>query len=558
MAEEIDFEGLANPFGYFDDTEKLLEYLKNQHTFRSGVSTLLGLYYTDDRIAVSLDANKVSGDGRSYVTGQEIGLPARITGITDFTAFGGDKIVIAPISTDAKKPDLPMKRKEPLTQNEIGWRVDTVVEALYGELPGGRPFKIVSKMREDNETLADEIEGLLDLVFEAQDEPSWLEAFARRGGVQGYVDVVIRLDEDVAVTVDAEDGERVEPKKKMDPDEFAESLQLYIPEPREIAPLTDPKDCTKLGGYILQYETNVFPTTPKAGSTTSSDGVVRWMEVYVPGKIRIYKSDPTVESGKWLQDGEDVVVPESRIPVVHHQHVRDARRYEGRGEVEPLMPSQDEINTRFSDRGRGVTYGSNPPWLGKGILNFHKQAMAPDLMIEAINEDGSIERIASDANDEGQNRHIEDLFDGLDKISKIPPIAAGLIKDSIGNLTSSTALRTVLRGFLGKIARIRKGHNKTVPEICDLILTYANDLGVLTTKPEERKTTIEWGDVVEMSSTERLDEALKKKGIGVPNSQLLEEIGYTEEKIGEFKVETDREAEEMEKKFGIADDADRK
>src|SRR5205823_2678796 len=62
-----------------------------------------------------------------------------------------------------------------------------------------------------------------------------------------------------------------------------------------------------------------------------------------------------ITSSHWTRIDNGLVVAEGanslgRIPLVHVQNAAAPFEYSGAGDVEPLIPLQDELNTRLSDR----------------------------------------------------------------------------------------------------------------------------------------------------------------------------------------------------------------
>lgn len=62
------------------------------------------------------------------------------------------------------------------------------------------------------------------------------------------------------------------------------------------------------------------------------------------------------EGRQLVAEGE---LPWGFLPVVHIQNIAQPYCYEGLSDVEPLIPLQDELNTRLSDRGNRITFQSS-------------------------------------------------------------------------------------------------------------------------------------------------------------------------------------------------------
>jgi hypothetical protein len=103
---------------------------------------------------------------RGYVQAQETGLPLRITGRT--TGEGGD-----------------IQRKEVVIENDIGWRINAMVDFLFG-----RPIEIKSKAAAADRRRA--IEAILKAVFDGSGGAVFFQDLAVLGSVYGFVDCIVR------------------------------------------------------------------------------------------------------------------------------------------------------------------------------------------------------------------------------------------------------------------------------------------------------------------------------------------------------------------------------
>ena len=116
-------------FRIFNDEElqeSFVEWLVNEHSV--DVSThfnRLWEYYHNtmyELTSVGGLGNKVNESSRNYLQGQECGLPARITGIF-YTGQEG-------ICSGKTVSDI--QRKEVVIENDITWRVNAMVDFLFG------------------------------------------------------------------------------------------------------------------------------------------------------------------------------------------------------------------------------------------------------------------------------------------------------------------------------------------------------------------------------------------------------------------------------------------
>jgi len=547
MPRTLDLSGLADPHGWFADPEEFLVFVNNYVRSHKNRLDKLWLYYTDEEMRLCIET-KGTENGRNIVTGQEIGLPYRISGLNYFRNHWS----VSPSSSDEAKLDLA--RKEPVTENECGWRADTFVDWLHGERDGTPRASLESEA--ESEELQKQIIDLLTAVAEGQSEPDWLRQWATQSAVFGFVDVDVRLKEGVEVVREVSkdaDGKPVQDAKgnpvlsgpvlsvtwegevvaEGDFDTFGKMLDWHIATPQSVVPLVNPLDVAELWGWALAYNTIKRPFSAAAQNkpfAKSKAESTPWLEVITPEVHRVFmKGDDgweMVSSVLVLSDG---------LPVVHKQHKPVRGAYAGTGVIGPLIPMQDELNIRLSDRSNKITYQSHQQYLGKRVDDFENKPIGPSVMWSVDDAEASIEAIGGNTSDPGADKHIDDVRDGMSRISCIPPIAAGDVKDQLGNLTSGTALRVVLRGLLARLSAQRTVDNRAISQIARITLDIADAIGVLPTEPEDRGVVATWTKTIELDESERLDNSIRKQALGVPREVIWrEDLGADDEQIAEW------------------------
>ena len=202
-------------------------------------------------------------------------------------------------------------------------------------------------------------------------------------------------------------------------------------------------------------------------------------------------------------------------------------RYEGQSDVESLIPLQDELNTRLSDRANRITFQSFKMYLGKGIEGFEDRIVAPGRMWSTENPEAAIEEFGGDDGSPSEENHINHIREAIDKTSGVSSVAAGILKGKIGNLTSAVALKITLMGVLAKTERKKLTYEKGIANICQLVLLAMDKTGAYPNQPEERDIEIHWPSPIPENTTEKLQEAVLKKKLGVPEEQILKELGYS-------------------------------
>ncbi len=477
-------------------------------------------YYRNDEL--SLHAGAVPGahaSERRPRLAQEAGLPERIT--------GGH----APVGEAAGR------RREVVIENDIAWRIHAQVDFMFG-----KPVAIRSTGPGLEDAQRGRVERVLDRVWEASGGVALLQDVALLGHVYGYVDLSVRADEPalraLAQAMRRDDGAGRERALLA----AAELIRIEPIEPTRGVPLLDPADYRRLLAYAVTYEreTHEPAGAPRSGERAARlFGRVREAIAGEPGRRTRTRYTELIGAleRRVFENGREVrreahAWAGGRPPVVHVQNVSQPFRYEGLGEVEPLIPLQDELNTRLSDRASRVTMQSFKMYLARGIEGFDRVPVAPGTVWTTDNPDASVEAFGGDADSPSEESHLQQIREALDKVSGVPPLASGVVRARIGNLTSANALRITLMGLLSKTARKRVTYGAGMARVSELVLAALDATGVLATSPEDRGVRLDWPDPLPVDLRERAADARTKLELGVPRERVLRELGFTSDDPG--------------------------
>jgi hypothetical protein len=433
---------------------------------------------------------------------QAQGLPARLRG-------------------QAASPLNGQPSRELVVENDIAWRIHTLVDFMVGQAPA-----IQSQAADAGR--ARQIERFLHAAFDQAGGISFFQDLALLGAVYGFVDVLVRVDEPTGPPPRGEAS---------DPAALARRLRLEPIEAPRAVPALSSADYRQLDAYLIHCREQT-PTPARQrllqrvrervlGSRSSPWQLRQRTEVFTADQHELYRSDAGGSDQK-PQLVSRAPNRLGRIPVVHIQNLPQPFFYEGLSEVEPLIPLQDELNTRLSDRANRVTFQSFKMYLGKGIDGFTERPVGPGQMWSTDNPEASIQEFGGDGQSPSEDAHIQEIREALDKTSAVPPVAAGLVRDKVGNLTSENALRVTLMGLLARTEKKRVTYGQGIERLCELMLHAANVHGIFPNRPAERAVRLDWPDPLPESETAQLQNARRKLDLGVPRKQVLTELGYPE------------------------------
>ena len=309
--------------------------------------------------------------------------------------------------------------------------------------------------------------------------------------------------------------------------QFAQTIDLELIEAPRALPVLEENDYKKIRYYIQHFgqkknalsKKNSFLARLLSGGTQAGDNrqVVAVTEITSANAWQRYEDKQLVAEGR---------MPWGFLPVVHIQNIAQPYYYEGISDVEPLVPLQDELNTRLSDRASRITFQSFKMYLGKGIEGFEDKPVAPGRMWYTDNPEASIEEFGGDIETPSEGLHIAEIREAMDKVSSVTPLVAGVLKNKLGNLTSAVALRLTLMGMLSKNDRKRFTYSEGLRKICRMVLGMLDTANIYKTDRKDREVEIIFPSPLPENTMEKLKEAQVKKELGVPSEQVLRELGY--------------------------------
>jgi len=408
--------------------------------------------------------------------------------------------------------DRAQVEREVVIENDIAWRINAQVDFMFG-----KPIGLQSTA--DDPDLARTINDVLRRVIAHHGGIAFFQDMALLGAVYGYIDLLVRAD-----PADLR-GRSL--------DDAISRLAIDLVEAPRAVPLLHPDDYRRLDAYLVHYriwknqladagwldrlQLRVAGSHRPAALRATSQITELWTAE------QVFRFEGDSRQRRLLEQRRNLF---GIVPIVHIQNLAQPLFYEGLGEVEPLIPLQDELNTRLSDRANRVTFQSFKMYLGKGIDTFDQQPIGPGQMWATDNLDATIESFGGDADNPSETAHIGEIREAMDKASGVTPIAAGLLRNKVGNLTSENALRIVMMGMLSRTEKKRVTYGQGITRLCELILRCLDLAGVLPTRPDQRGVRIDWPTPIPDNESQSLRNAQLKLQLGVPQDQVLAELGY--------------------------------
>lgn len=442
---------------------------------------------------------------RPYRQAQEWGLPARLTGV---------------ISDEPQLLAGELQRKEIVIENDIGWRIETMVDYLVGQ-----PIVLASTAAdpERNTTITTFLRKLLD----RNGALPFLQRIALLSSVHGHVDLIVHCD-------------AVESNNNEDAIDPAARVRFELVEATHGIALPSGDDPRRLAAYVRLLPRSVDRAialedrrriTPGSwlerlfGSLRAQHRRSEPLDPSLPEDFDLYTTDgwQRYRAGRLVASGSN---DSGVLPVVRFPNALTPGDWVGGSDVEPLVPLQDELNTRLSDRASRIALQAFRMYLARGMESADAIAVGPGQVWTTTNPDASVQELGGDPGSPSEQAHIAELREAMDKTSGVSPIAAGVLRNRIGRLTSAAAVRLTMMNLLARTERKRAAFSQSLVQTMQIALGALDRAQVFSTDPADRGMTVHWPNPIPFSESEQLDIARRKLELGVPRERVLRELGY--------------------------------
>jgi hypothetical protein len=303
----------------------------------------------------------------------------------------------------------------------------------------------------------------------------------------------------------------------------------------------------------VQYDPNLPGDLLRACKTWFDDVEGRWhLNVFTRVEIEKYisrdKNFPTKPEG-WVYF-ETVPNPYHRVPVFHFSN-KKTHRY-GESELKDIIPIQDGLNKSVMDMMIAMEFASFKQRYIIGMeVEVDPETGEPT---DAVARDYGVDRMMAipdpeakvgqfDATDLDQFLRVQDKFWG--SVSRVSGTPLHYFYITSGDFPSGEAIKSSEARFVARIENRQTSFGNTWGDVMLFALDLAGELEALPTETSGRKdyesiTLLPtWEDASPRTESELADTAVKKKAVGVSRSQLLKEMGYSDEEIERMLEESD-------------------
>lgn len=274
----------------------------------------------------------------------------------------------------------------------------------------------------------------------------------------------------------------------------------------------------------------------------------RWrLNIYTPQGITKYQARDRTEtlpdvSTKW-QAFEFVVNPYGVVPVFHFPCRRS--RKPGISELRDIVSLQNALNKSVMDMLIAMEFASFKQRYVIGIdLETDEETGEPK---DKNAQQHGVGRLLTfpdpetkvgqfDATDLGQFLEVQDKF--WVSASRISGTPLHYFYITSGDFPSGEAMKSAEARFIKKISDRQTAFGNVWEDVLRFALQIKGQ-----EIADETRIEAEWVEAAPRSESELADTAVKKQAVGVSRSQILRELGYTDEEIERMLEESDADSE---------------
>lgn len=423
-----------------------------------------------------------------------------------FLAKNGFTVKVSEELTEDEEEDLPEMPPQARPQGppQLQSGEEDQEEPEPTEQPGEA---LMRQPPEEKEEDVNEVEKLLETVWEANSKEDFLYQLALMGCITGDAFVKISYDEDFYA-----DG--------------VGELKFEVLDSRTVVPIFDGMDRHKMVACRIQYPAYEI-------MEDGSKEKIMYTEVHTESTIVFLKN----------QEITNVIPnPLGELLVVHIKNEPLPFERFGRSDLENLIVPQKEFNEKVSDLSEILAYHAAPVTIVKGARVQQLEKGAKKVW-GGIPKDGDVYNLNLDADLSSTIQYLEMLRKFIGEAGDVPQEVVSN-QQEVSN-TSGAALQLQYQPTLDRVQKKYICYGDGLRKINRLILRFYEATGAIDL-PEDiapalkYKTSIVWGDALPRDRSLELSDIASEIGLGLESKKgAMERLGVenVEEKLEEIRQE---------------------
>lgn len=328
----------------------------------------------------------------------------------------------------------------------------------------------------------EEVQDVLDSVWEANDREEFSYKMAYMGCITGDCFIKVSYDEDFYA-------------------EGIGELRFEVLDSRTVIPFWDDKDRTKMIGCRIEYPIN---EVREDGSTAQ----VMYREIHTESNIVIMYDDE-IETVLPNPLGEMLVVHIKNEPLPFERF--------GRSDLEALILPSKEFNEKISDLSEILAYHAAPITIVKGARVQQLERGARKVW-GGIPKDGDVFNLNLEADLTSSLEYIKQLRTYIAETGAVPEEALSNLQN-ISN-TSGSSLQLQYQPIVDRTMKKQVCYGIGLKQLNRLILRFYEAVGILDlpedlSPSKKYKTSIQWGQALPRDRSMDLADISTEMGLGI-------------------------------------------
>lgn len=306
-------------------------------------------------------------------------------------------------------------------------------------------------------------------------------------------------------------------------------------DPMTVSVVLDPDDCNTVLAYIREYGV-ILPD-----KTQYTARQVLWR--VDPDGLSLadggYDADTTWLIGHFIRDGKDASGPFRQngdpipwkypfAPIIDCPNVNKPNEFWGLSDLpRQLRELNDSINFVESNISEIIKYYGHPLLWAEGSDASQISRAVDDIM--CMPEGAKLNALTLHSDLPAAEAFLENLRADMDEESRVPGVAQGRMKDiPHGNIPGIT-MKFMFMPLLKKVGKKRRTYGRLIREIVRRVLAMGGKLAYDPAHP----VTLRWQSMLPSDDLAEAQTSVIKKGLGVSDSTILQELGYNPDEEAE-------------------------
>lgn len=314
--------------------------------------------------------------------------------------------------------------------------------------------------------------------------------------------------------------------------------RLVVLDPSLIRIVTPPDDCDLILAYVIEYTSGKDEQKRQIIARVDPDGDTANVgpdDIADTWSISTYTKRG--QSNTWTPTGETEDWPYPFAPIFTAQNLPNPNEAWGVSDLPPdLIAMNNVLNFVQSNTARIIKFHAHPKTVARGV-HADQVVVSPDDILFVPSMDSDLKNLEMQSDLSSSLNFASVLRTDMDEQSRVPAVALGRLQDMPHGDVSGIALQLMFQPLLEKTTLKRRNYGSLIRDVSRAILVVMGKIGI--DEYEDYPISLNWQSLLPTDSLKEVQASLLLAQIGVSQSTILQELGYSPEDEEDKKAAED-------------------